>query len=172
MNIKRGTSHKAASRRINCRRIVQVLRVTRLISFSRGKKEGPRQFARFPPVETVEPRVRRRPWSGVYNGRKKKKKEKKERKKKEEKKNKEKRESGRREREREKKWRAKEVAETYSEAKQRVRSRKVISSSHLSERVLTITWSERRRRKFRGAFRSLVTFFSAPWPGYHHEIPG
>lgn len=73
MNIKRGTSHKAASRRINCRRIVQVLRVTRLISFSRGKKEGPRQFARFPPVETVEPRVRRRPWSGVYNGRKKKK---------------------------------------------------------------------------------------------------
>lgn len=51
-------------------------------------------------------------------------------------------------------------------ARQRVRSRKVISSSHLSERVLTITWSERRRRKFRGAFRSLVTFFSAPWPGY------
>lgn len=51
-------------------------------------------------------------------------------------------------------------------ARQRVRSRKVISSSHLSERVLTITWSERRRRKFRGAFRSLVTFFSASWPGY------
>lgn len=80
MNIKRGTSHKAASRRINCRRIVQVLRVTRLISFSRGKEEKvPVNLLDFHRWRRWSPRVRRRPWSGAFTTGVKKKKKKKER---------------------------------------------------------------------------------------------